>query len=163
MLSSFEVTSISIQNKFDLSRSKAALVLSLIGALASMVYATSAGGYILGITDMFVNNIVIIFSVFVECVLFAWVFKAERLIDFLNNKSKTLKLGTWWLLHVKYIIPILLVVIWSGGIYELISMNSTESALILIVLALILIILSLIFTLLPAKSEDWLETEERIK
>ena len=128
-----------------------------------MVYATSAGGYILEIADLFVNNIVIIFSVFVECVLFAWVFKAERLIDFLNNRSKTLKLGKWWLWHVKYIIPILLVIIWFGGLYELLGVKTTESGLILLVLALILVIISLIFTLLPAKSKDWLKTEERIK
>ena len=163
MLSSFEVLSISIQNKFDFSRSKATLILCLIGAVASMVYATSAGGYILEISDIFVNNIVIILSVFVECVIFAWVFKAERLIDFLNNRSKILKLGKGWLLSVKYIIPILLVVIWAGGIYELLSVYSTESALILIVLALILVIFSVIFTLLPSKSKDWFETQERIR
>lgn len=48
MLSSFEVLSISIQNKFALSRRKATLILCIIGGLASMVYASSAGGYILG-------------------------------------------------------------------------------------------------------------------
>ena len=163
MLSSFEVLSISIQNKFALTRRKSTLILCLIGSLVSMIYATSAGGYILGIADIFVNNIVILFSVFVECVLFAWVFKAERLIEFLNNKSKTFKLGKWWLLEVKYIIPILLVVIWFGGLHELIIMKTTESVMILIVLALILIISSLIFTLIPSKSPDWFETEERIE
>ena len=163
MLSSFEVLSISIQNKFAFTRRKATLILCLVGGFASMVYATSAGGYILGIADIFVNNIVIIFSVFVECILFAWVFKAERLIDFMNGRSKHFKLGKWWLVHVKYIIPILLVVIWFGGLYELISMKTTESVMILIVLALILIVSSLIFTLLPAKTKEWFKTEERIK
>ena len=163
MLSSFEVLSISIQNKFALSRRKATLILCVVGALASMVYATSAGGYILGIADIFVNNIVIIFSVLVECILFAWVFKAERLIDFMNGRSKHIKLGKWWIMHVKYIIPILLVLIWFGGLYELITMKTTESVMILIVLALILVISSLIFTILPARSEDWFKTEERIK
>ena len=163
MLSSFEVLSISIQNKFDLTRRKATLILCLVGGFASMVYATSAGGYILGIADIFVNNIVIIFSVLVECILFAWIFKAERLIDFMNGRSKHFKLGKWWVMHVKYIIPILLVVIWFGGLYELISMKTAESVMILIVLALILIISSLIFTLVPAKTKEWFKTEERIK
>ena len=162
MLSSFEVLSISIQNKFALTRYKATLILCVVGGIASMVYATSAGGYILGIADIFVNNIVIILSVFVECILFAWVFKAERLIDFMNGRSKHFKLGKWWLSHVKYIIPILLVVIWFGGLYELAAMKTTESLIILIVLGLILIISSLIFSLLPAKSEEWFKTEERI-
>ena len=163
MLSTLEVLSISIQNKFNLTRRKATLILCLIGAAASMIYATSAGGYILGIADIFVNNIVIIFSVFVECILFAWVFKAERLIDFLNNRSKTLKLGKWWLIHVKYIIPVLLMVIWVGGIHDLISMKTPESVMILIVLALILVVTSVILTIAPAKTKDWFETEERIK
>ena len=163
MLSSFEVLSISIQNKFALSRHRATGILCLIGCLASMVYATSAGEFILGLSDIFVNNIVIILSVFIECVLFAWVFKAERLISFLNNSSKTFKVGKWWLAEVKYIIPALLVVIWFGGLYELIAMKTTESAIVLIVLALILVILSLIFTFLPEKSKDWFKTEERVK
>lgn len=162
MLSSFEVFSISIQNKFALSRDKATLILCVVGGISSMVYATSAGGYLLGIADIFVNNVVVIFSVFVECILFAWVFKAERLIDFMNGRSKNFKLGIWWLLQVKYIIPILLIVIWFGGLYELIAMKTTESVMILIVLTLILIISSVIFTLLPVKSEDWFKTEERI-
>lgn len=163
MLSSFEVLSSSIQNKFDLTRRKTTLILCIVGALASMIFATSAGGYILTITDIFVNNIVIIFSVIVECVLFAWVFKAERLVDFLNKRSKTLKLGKWWLILVKYIIPVLLVVIWFGGLYELVSMKTTEYVIILLVLAAILLISSLIFALRPPKTEEWFETEERIK
>ena len=163
MLSSFEVLSISIQNKFALTRRKAVLILCLIGGIASMVYATSAGGYILGISDIFVNNIVIIFSVFVECVLFALIFKAEKLMGFLNGRSKTFKLGKWWLFEVKYVIPILLIVIWNGGLYELLNVKTTEAVMIIIVLALITLISSLIFTLAQPKSDDWFKTEERIK
>lgn len=162
ILSSFEVLSISIQNKFTLSRRKATSILTLIGGLASMVYATSAGGYILG-ADLFVNNITIILSVFIECILFAWIFKAERLIEFMKSRSKTFKLGKWWLIHVKYIIPILLTIIWFGGIYELMKLKSTESLIVLITLTLILIISSAILTILPYKSNDWFKTEERIK
>ena len=163
LLSSFEVFSISIQNKLGLTRSRATAILCIIGGLASMVYATSAGGYILGVTDIFVNNIVIILSVFVECVLFAWVFKAERLVDFLNSRSKTFKLGKWWVWHVKYLSPILIAVIWFGGLYELMAMKTTDSMIILIVHAVALIVLSLIFTLVPAKTDEWFKTEERIK
>ena len=162
ILSSFEVLSISIQNKFTLSRRKATSILTLIGGLASMVYATSAGGYILG-ADLFVNNIAIILSVFIECILFAWIFKAERLIEFMKSRSKTFKLGKWWLIHVKYIIPILLTIIWFGGIYELMKLKSTESLIVLITLTSILIISSAILTILPYKSNDWFKTEERIK
>lgn len=125
--------------------------------------ATSAGGYLLGITDAFVNNIVLIFSVIVECVVFAWVFKAERLIGFLNSRSHSLKLGKWWLILVKYVIPILLSVIWIGGLYEVISNGTWESLEILIILSAILLISSLILTVLKPKSENWFKADERIK
>lgn len=163
MLSSFEVLSISIQNKMSLSRRKATTILCIIGGLASMIYATSAGGYILGIADIFVNNICTILSVFVECLLFAWVFKAEKLIDFMNSRSKTLKIGNWWLVHIKYIIPMILIAIWIGGIGGVLTFTTPDSLIVLTVLTLILIISSVAFTLYPAKSKDWFETEERIK
>lgn len=162
MLSSFEVLSISIQNKWSLSRRRATSILCLIGGLVSMIYATSAGEYLLGISDIFVNNIVIIFSVFIECILFVWVFNAEKLIKFLNSKSKTFKLGKWWLIHLKYFTPILLFVIWFGGLYELLALKTDESVFVLMVLALILVVSSLILTLVPAKSKDWFKTGERI-
>ena len=163
MLSSFEVLSISIQNKFTLTRRKATTILCLFGGAASMIYATSAGGYILQIADIFINNIFIILSVFIECILFAWIFKAEKIIGFMNSRSKTFKLGKWWLTHVRYIIPLLLAIILIGGIRELSSLKTAESMIIVVALILILIILSAIFTLMPAKTEEWFETEERIK
>ena len=163
MLSSFEVLSISIQNKFGLTRKRATTILCIVGALVSMVFATSAGEYLLGISDVFVNNIVLVFSVLVECVLFAWVFKAERLVGFLNSKSRSLKIGRWWLVLVKYVIPALLSVIWIGGLFELIAGGNWEFLVILIALAAILLTFSFIFTLRLASSPDWFEAEERIE
>lgn len=163
MMSSFEVLSISIQNKFDFSRKKATTMLCIVGGLASMIFATSLGNYLVTITDLFVNNVVIICSVIVECVIFAWVFKAERLVDFLNNRSKSLKLGKWWLVLVKYVIPILLIIIWIGGMHNILITMSPEFLVIIIILAAILLISSLIFTKLQAKTSDWFKTEERIK
>ena len=162
MLSSFEPLSISIQNKFGFSRKRATSILCIIGALVSMVFATSAGGYILSIADMFVNNIVVMCSVIIECVLFAWVFKAERLVSFLNGRSKTIKLGKWWLIIVKYIIPVLLAVIWCGGLIELLSNGSWEFLAILIILDLILLLSALVCTIKSAKTDEWFKTEERI-
>ena len=102
------------------------------------------------------------FSVIVECVVFAWVFKAERLVDFLNKRSHSLKLGKWWLILVKYIIPVLLSVIWIGGLYDILSNGTWEFLAVLAILSAILRILALIFTVLKPKSKNWFESEERI-
>ncbi|WP_295721293.1 sodium-dependent transporter [uncultured Methanobrevibacter sp.] len=163
MLSSFEVLSISIQNKFNMTRKKATSILVIVGGLSSMIYATSCGEYILTITDTFVNNFVVILSVTIECILFAWVFKAERLINFLNSKSQSLKLGKWWLIVIKYVIPILLCVIWIGGINKLLNTATNEYLVVFIILLSILLICSFILTVLKPKSQNWFKTEERIK
>ena len=163
MMSSFEVFSSSIQNKFGFSRKRATTILCIVGGSLSMVYATSAGEYLVMITDMFVNNIAILFSVVVECLLFAWVFKIERLTGFLNSKSKTLKLGKCWIMIVRYVVPVLISVIWLGGVYELAATGSWELISLLILLSIIVMTLALIFTVLPPKFKNWFETEERIQ
>jgi uncharacterized BrkB/YihY/UPF0761 family membrane protein len=45
---------------------------------------------------------------------------------------------------------------------ELLSEGSWEFFMVLIVLAIILLVFSLVFTVLPAKSKEWFEAEERI-
>ena len=81
----------------------------------------------------------------------------------MNGRSKAFKLGKWWLAHVKYIIPVILVVIWFGGLGELLALKTTDSVIILTGLVLTLVIFSVIFTRLPAKSKEWFVTQERIK
>ena len=162
ILSTIEPLSFSIQNKFALSRNKTMTILIIVGALVSMVYATAFGGELLGFVDTFINQIALLFGVIVECIIFAWIFKADKLIDFLNSKSKTIKLGKWWLLIVKYILPIFISIVWIGGLIDVINSASITQLNFTIVSALILLIATLVFTLLPAKNPDWNKAEERV-
>ncbi len=151
ILSTIEPLSFSIQNKFNLSRSKTMTILIIVGAAISMIYATSFAGDLLGFVDTFINQIALLFGVIVECVIFAWIFKAEKLIDFLNSKSKTIKLGKWWILIVKYILPIFISIIWIGGIIDVVNSATITQLNFTIVSAILLLGASLVFTLLPAK------------
>jgi NSS family neurotransmitter:Na+ symporter len=56
-----------------------------------------------------------------------------------------------------------LVVIWFGGIHAISAFKTADSLIVIAVLILILIIGSVIFTLLPEKSKNWFETDQRIK
>lgn len=162
MLSSFEVLSSSIQDKFDLSRSKATTILCVIGVVFAMIFATAPGEMLITISDEFVNNISLVIAVFLESIIFAWMFNIQKIIDFVNEKS-AVKLGKIWLSLVKYVIPIILVVIWIGGLAETILDGGLDTQLIvLIVLAVISLAVALVLTLLPEKSEDWLNAEERL-
>lgn len=162
ILSTIEPLSFSIQNKFALTRSKTMTILIAVGGAMSMVYATSYGGSLLGYVDTFINQIALLFGVIVECIVFAWVFKAEKLVDFLNSRSKTIKLGKWWIVIVKYILPIVISIIWIGGLIDVINSSTIHQLNFTIVVAIILLAATLIFTLLPAKHPEWDDVEERV-
>ncbi|WP_407453034.1 sodium-dependent transporter [Methanobrevibacter sp.] len=162
ILSTIEPLSFSIQNKFGLTRSKTMSILCVVGAVSSMVYATAFGGSLLGFVDTFINQIALLFGVIVECIVFAWIFKAERLVDFLNSRSKTIKLGKWWIIIVKYILPIFVSIVWIGGLIDVINSGTIHQLNFTIVSAAILLIATLIFTLLPSKNPDWDKAEDRV-
>ena len=162
ILSTIEPLSFSIQNKFGWSRNKTMTVLCVFGAAVSMIYATAMGSYILGIADTFVNQIAILIGVIFECIIFAWIFKAENIIPKLNAKSKSIKLGKWWLVVVKYVLPIFIAIVWVGGILEVISSGSMLELAILAILTIILLGATFIFTKLPAKSGEWDEVKQRL-
>ena len=162
ILSTIEPLSFSIQNKFGWSRNKTMTILCVFGAAVSMIYATAMGSYILGIADTFVNQIAILIGVIFECIIFAWIFKAENIIPKLNAKSKSIKLGKWWLVVVKYVLPIFIAIVWVGGILEVISSGSIMELAILAILTVILLGATFIFTKLPAKSGEWDEVKQRL-
>jgi NSS family neurotransmitter:Na+ symporter len=162
ILSTVEPLSFSIQNKFGYSRSRAMTVLIIVGAAISMIYATAYGGTLLGHVDTFANQIALLFGVIVECIVFAWMFNAEKLIGFLNSKSKTIKLGKWWLVIVKYILPIFISIVWIGGMFDVISTATEDQIIFTAIWAAILLIATFIFTVLPAKNPDWDRADERV-
>ena len=161
LLSTIEPLSFSIQNKFGLTRKKTMTILCIFGAIMSMMFATAYGEILLDAVDTFINQIAIILAVILECIVFAWVFKAENLIDYLNSHSKTIKLGRKWLVLVKYILPVFLVIIWIGGMYELVTTETMFFVITMIVTAIILVVSTFIFTRLPSKNPNWDKSEER--
>ena len=162
ILSTIEPLSFSIQNKFGYTRSKTMTILIIFGAIVSMIYATSYGGSVLGYVDTFINQIALLFGVILECIVFAWVFEADKLIDFLNSRSKTIKLGKWWIVIVKYILPLFISIIWIGGLIDVIKTSTFDQTVFTIIVAAILLTATFIFTFRPAKNPDWDDIEERV-
>ena len=162
ILSTIEPLAFSIQNKFTWSRKKTMTTLCLIGAVFSMMYATAYGGTLLGYVDAFINQIAILFGVILECIVFAWICKCENIIPVLNERSKTIKLGKWWTIIVKFILPIFIAIVWIGGVLDVISSGSNDQLIVFGILTVILLALTVIFTRLTATNKDWDETEHRL-
>jgi len=162
ILSTVEPLSFSIQNKFGWSRHATMSVLCGVGAILSMIYATGFGSFVLDVVDTFINQIAILIGVVLECIVFAWIFKVKRLIGFLNDKSKFLKVGTWWLFIVRIFLPIFVLFIWGGGLYDVFKKGSLQQTIFTLISAAILLIATFIFTFIPAKSKNWEEAEDRV-
>lgn len=137
-------------------------VLCLIGAALSMMYATAYGGTLLGYVDAYINQIAILFGVILECIVFAWIFKCESIIPVLNERSRTIKLGKWWTVIVKFILPLFITIVWIGGVIDVINDGSTDQLIVFGILTVILLGLTAVFTKLKATNEDWDETKHRL-
>ncbi|MBR4397397.1 MAG: sodium-dependent transporter [Methanobrevibacter sp.] len=162
ILSTIEPLAFSIQNKFTWSRKKTMTILCLLGAVLSMMYATAYGGTLLGYVDAYINQIAILFGVILECMVFAWIFNSENIIPVLNQRSRTIKLGKWWTVIVKFILPLFITIVWIGGVIDVINSGSNDQLIVFGILTVILLALTAIFTKLPATNEDWDETEYRL-
>ncbi|MGN1186378.1 MAG: sodium-dependent transporter, partial [Methanobrevibacter wolinii] len=94
-------------------------------------------------------------------IVFAWIFKCENVIPKLNKNSKSIKLGKWWIFIVKYLLPIVVAIVWVGGLFDTIKTGTFEELIVFVILTVILIGLTLMFTVLPSKNENWYKTKSR--
>ena len=129
----------------------------IVGGIASMIYATSYGFTLLGYVDAYINQILILFCIVLECVLFAWIYNAEKLVVFLNSRSKSLKISRGWLLTVKYILPIFILVIWFGGMLTVVSSYSFWELLATFFIAILIFAICLVLTLKKPTNPKWVE------
>lgn len=159
ILTMIEPLSFSIQNKFNVSRKRTVTILCIIGGLVSMVYATAFGGTLLEYVDTYINQIAVLFCIILECILFAWIFKAENLMDYLNSRSKSIKIGKGWLFIVKYILPIGIAIVWFGGMIGIIQDYSFERLVITLICAIVVFAVCLFLTLKKPTNPKWDEID----
>ena len=154
LIALLEVASFAISEKFGFSRRKSATLVCVVGFCISCLFATAAGSYLLGIFDAFLNNFALLFGVFLECIIFGWIYNFDELVEVLNSHS-TIQMDPFWKIIIKYILPICIFVLWAQGVYSTILTGDTTSHMIMLALAIVLVVVPIVFTLLPAKNEDY--------
>ena len=120
----FEPMLNSTSTKLGWSRKKTSTVLSIIGCAFSLLLTTGISSYLVGIIDTFVNEFGILILIGVQCIIFAWFYGVERLLPVLNESS-TFKVGKTWMFIIKYLLPLVLVIMWAIGIFNLFSSAKT--------------------------------------
>lgn len=136
----------STSSKLGWSRKKTATVLCVIGCVFSLLLTTGISSYLVGIIDAFVNEFGILLLIGVQCIIFAWFYGVEHFLPALNEHS-TFKVGKTWSFVIKYLLPLVLIVMWAIGIVQLFSTAKTFE----IMVDLIIIIGVLVFAVLLTK------------
>ena len=132
--------------KLEWSRKKTATVLCIIGCAFSLLLTTGISSYLVGIIDAFVNEFGILLLIGVQCIIFAWFYGVEHFMPALNEHS-TFKVGTKWKFVIKYLLPLVLFVMWVIGIVQLFSTAKSFE----IMVDLIIIIGVLVFAVILTK------------
>jgi len=162
ILSMVEPISFCLQNKFNLTRKKSATLIIVIGGILSLLFSTKYGLTLLDYVDTYINNVLALFCTIIECIIFTWVFDIKKTIKTLNQRSKSLKVGTWWLVIIGFILPICIFIFWLSGLIDIIKAGSLDKTIVFIITTVIMVAISAVFTVLKPTNKLWNEAENRL-
>lgn len=133
----------SLITEFDLTRKKAVTILCIIGFCVTAIFTTGAGSTVLGIFDRILNNFALILAIVFECIIFAWFYKIDDLIEVLNRNT-SIKIGSLWKYLIKFILPIVLLVLWVTGLVSTLSFSNNMSLFVELILFAVLLVVPFI-------------------
>ena len=147
----FEPLLSSLCDKFGWSRKKGVTILTVIACIGTVIFSTGISSYLVRLVDAFVNNFGILILIGVQAIIFGWFYGVEKVIPVLNEFS-TFKVGKTWVFIIKYLLPIIIFVVWAFGIADLFNGENSLELIVDIIITIIVVGLSLVFTKLKPKT-----------
>ncbi len=108
--SMIEPISQSINDKWNVNKAKIVGVICILGFILSLLFTMGNGLHLIDIFDHHIANFGLVIIGLIECFLFGWYFGIEKLREH-ANKTSDIKIGIWWDILIKYVIPIVLSII----------------------------------------------------
>lgn len=109
LVSILEVVISAVRDKFDLTRVRATLLVTVPAALISIAFFSTASGLnVLDIVDHFINQYGILLVAVVSTIAVAWGVRALPTLAAHLNRTGSLRLGRWWYVLVGGVIPVAL-------------------------------------------------------
>ncbi len=115
--SMIEPINASANSKWKISKAKTTGIMCILGFIFSSFFAAGNGRHLVDIIDHFLANFGLVFIGLIECIILGWFFTLGKLREHANNTSD-IKIGRWWDILIKYIIPGVLIIILTISIYE---------------------------------------------
>ncbi len=93
------------------------LYVCVIGFISGIIFTTFAGLYYLDIVDHFITNYGLVIIGLLEVWAVGWIYEAGKLRGYINKVSD-IKIGKWWDILIKFVIPICLLILLVTGLYR---------------------------------------------
>ena len=87
-----------------------AAAICVAGFFSGLIYTTNAGLYFLDIVDHFITNFGLVAVGLLEAIVIGYIFKAAKMRKYINEVSHK-KVGAFWEVAIRYIVPIALIVV----------------------------------------------------
>ena len=120
----FEPLLSSLSVKLALSRKKTATLLCIVGGTVSLILTNGICSYLIEIIDLFVNELGILLLIGIQCIIFAWAYGLKNILPTLNEYS-SFKVGKTWMFIIKYLLPVVLIIMWVMGVFNLLLSEQT--------------------------------------
>ncbi|WP_230741842.1 sodium-dependent transporter [Methanooceanicella nereidis] len=156
----------SVMDKFNVSRRKAVVAVTICGLLCGLIYTTKGGLYWLDIVDYFFSKYMLLIVGILEVLVAIWICKGDKLVTYIDSRSE-LKIGKLWKYVVGIIAPLILLVILAQYTLTFLSEGYGGYEWIYLYLGLGVVALSFIvsfalpFLPWPKKVESWDEFVEK--
>jgi NSS family neurotransmitter:Na+ symporter len=124
--SMIEPISASANEKWKISKAKATGIMCILGFFLSIIFTTGAGVHLLEILNHFVTDFGLVTIGLLECIIFGWMFKLNRLRGH-ANKTSDIMLGRWWDVLIKFVIPAILIILLIIALIDNITNNPYPS------------------------------------
>ena len=152
-LALFEPLLNSLCDKMNWSRKKGVSILAIIACCGSLLFSTGISSYLVEIVDTFVNEFGILILIAIESIIFTWCYDVDSLIPILNKNSRW-HVGKKWKFVLKYVLPLMLIVMWIGGIAKIIYELDPFKLSVYILILIIVVALSILFTKLKPNNNN---------
>lgn len=147
----FEPLLSSLCDKFGWGRKKGVTILVIIACIGTVIFSTGISSYLVKIVDGFVNNFGILILISVQAIIFGWFYGVEKVMPVLNEFS-TFKVGKLWVFTIKYLLPILLIIVWIFGVVKLFNDENSLEIVVDVIISIVVVGFSVIFTKRDAKN-----------
>lgn len=106
-----------VTDKWHLNKRKVTLWVIVLLGITSLLFTTRGGLYWLDIVDHYVLTYGLLIGGILEALLIGWYYKPENLRSYFNPISEY-RVGEWWDVLIKYITPLILIVLF---VYNLVG------------------------------------------